>query len=149
MFTGHTLVLLTGTDVDRNTMRFAALRAQQDGSRIFACRVHVDEEACQFVALTPYQFQGLSGAVPPYELEDTVSYASAILEEVVPAGSLGIQPVHMADVDSAHMNAFIREEGIGVVVASRPSGHKCDGEVCKTVRASSVPVVSLPITQLA
>jgi hypothetical protein len=149
MFTGHTLVLLTGTDVDRNTMRFAAARARHDGSRIFACRVHVDEEACQFVALTPYQFQGLHGAVPPYELEDTVNYATTILGEIAPDGGLAIQPVHLADVDPSHMNRFITEQGIGVLVASRPSGCKCDGEVCKTVRASSVPVVSLPITQSA
>jgi hypothetical protein len=145
MFTGHTLVMLTGDDVDAATMRFAARRSAADGSRVYAIRVHVDETTCQLAALTPYQYQGIASSLhPPYELADTATYAGDLLRSIGAEG-VEVQPVHLTAVDPDHLHAFIRSEGIGVLVASRMSGCKCDSEVCRTVRSSPVPVVSLPI----
>jgi hypothetical protein len=145
MFTGHTLVLLTGDDVDAATMRFAARRASADGSRVYAIRVHIDQSTCQLAALTPYQYQGITSSVhPPYELQDTATYAGDLLRSIG-AENVDVQPVHLTAVDPDNLHGFIRSEGIGVLVASRMSGCKCDGEVCRTVRSSPVPVVSLPL----
>jgi hypothetical protein len=145
MFSGNTLVLLTGTDVDAAAMRFAARRASADGSRVFAIRVHIDETTCQLAAITPYQYQGIGASLhPPYELEDTATYAGDLLRSIG-ADEVEVEPVHLTAVDPDHLHAFIRQAGIGVLVASRMSGCKCDGEVCRTVRSSPVPVVSLPI----
>jgi hypothetical protein len=147
MFNGHTLVLLTGTEVDKRAMRFAAQRATTDGSRVFAIRVHVDQGACEMAALTPYQFQGIGTSLhPPYELEDTASYADELLR-AIGSPQVDVEPMYLSAVDPDYLHNFIREAGIGVLVASRMSGCKCDSEVCRTVRASPVPVVSLPIVE--
>jgi hypothetical protein len=147
MFNGHTLVLLTGTEVDTRAMRFAAQRASMDGSRVYAIRVHIDQAACEMAALTPFQYQGIGSSLhPPYELEDTASYADELMRSIG-AEQVEVEPVHLSAVDPDYLHAFIRQAGIGVLVASRMSGCKCDSEVCRTVRASPVPVVSLPIVE--
>jgi hypothetical protein len=147
MFNGHTLVLLTGTEVDTRAMRFAAQRSQSDGSRVFAIRVHIDQAVCEMAALTPFQYQGIGASLhPPYELEDTASYADELLRSIG-AEQVDVEAVHLSAVDPDYLHTFIRQAGIGVLVASRMSGCKCDSEVCRTVRASPVPVVSLPIVE--
>jgi hypothetical protein len=145
MFQGDTLVLLTGDAVDTASLRFAAARSYADGSRIHVIRVHIDEEACSAMALTPFQFQGLAGSVhPPYELQDTRSYAMDVLAD---SGirDVPVEAAHVTQVDEHFMHEYVRHAGIGVIVAARNCGFKCDGEVCRTVRNSPVPVVSLPI----
>jgi hypothetical protein len=147
MFNGDTLVLLTGEPVDRASLRFAAARAYSDGSRIHVIRVHIDEHACAAMALTPYQFQGLAGSThPPHEIHDTREYALDILND---AGvrDLPVEAAYVTQVDEQFMHGYVRDASIGVIVAARNCGNKCDGEVCRTARNSPVPVVSIPIVE--
>jgi hypothetical protein len=145
MFQGDTLVLLTGEPVDRASLRFAAARAYSDGSAVHVIRVHIDEHACAAMALTPFQYQGLAGSLhPPHEIEDTRGYALDVL-----AGSgvrdIDVKAAYVTQVDEQFIFDYVKQAGIGVIVAARNCGFKCDGEVCRTVRNSPVPVVSLPI----
>lgn len=147
MFQGDTLVLLTGAPVDRASLRFAAARSYADGSGIHVIRVHIDEHACAAMAMPQYQYQGLAGSIhPPYEIEDTRNYALDVL-----AGAnirdLEVRAAFVTQVDEQNIHKYVRETGIGVIVGARNCGFKCDGEVCRTVRNSPVPVVSIPIVE--
>jgi hypothetical protein len=145
MFKGDTLVLLTGTDVDRAALRFAATRAWEDGVRIHVIRVHGDPAACRLAAFPQYRFQGAGASLHPHhEIADTLAYAREVLAGMRIAGLI-VEAARVTDLDPARIEAFVHRAGIGVIVAARACGQRCDGEVCQGVRHAPVPVLSLPL----